>query len=93
MVDLHEVIHKHYYHPGFHGSFSIKDVLPVIVADLNYKDLSIREGSQAAVAFSDMTDPLTPAAKRRELKEGLLAYCERDTQAMVRLFQTLKEIS
>lgn len=93
MVDLHDVIHKHYYHPGFHGSFSIKQILPVIVAGLDYSDLSIREGSQAAVAFSDMTDPMTPAAKRRELKEGLLAYCERDTEAMVRLFQTLKEIS
>ena len=93
MVDLHQLIHEHYYHPGFHGSFSIKDVLPVLVNGLDYSQLSIREGSQAALAFSDMTNPSTPAAERETLRKGLLAYCERDTEAMLRLFLTLKETS
>jgi hypothetical protein len=93
MVDLHHIIHAHYYHPDFHGSFSIKNVLPVLVAGLDYSDLDIREGSQAAGAFAMMTDPNTPAADRRRLREGLLAYCRRDTEAMLRLFQTLKENS
>jgi predicted RecB family nuclease len=93
MVDLHHIIHAHYYHPDFHGSFSIKDVVPVLVAGLDYSDLDIREGSQAAGAFAVMTDPKTPAADRRKFREGLLAYCRRDTEAMLRLFQTLKENS
>jgi hypothetical protein len=93
MVDLHHIIHAHYYHPDFHGSFSIKDVLPVLVAGLDYSDLDIREGSQAAGAFAVMTDPKTPAADRTKFRDGLLAYCRRDTEAMLRLFQTLKENS
>ncbi|HKW51678.1 MAG TPA: DUF2779 domain-containing protein [Candidatus Eisenbacteria bacterium] len=93
MVDLHHLIHAHYYHPDFHGSFSIKDVLPVLVEGLDYSDLEIREGSQAAGAFAVMTDPKTPDWQRKKLREGLLAYCHRDTEAMLRLFQTLKENS
>ncbi|TMQ65221.1 MAG: DUF2779 domain-containing protein [Candidatus Eisenbacteria bacterium] len=93
MVDLHHLIHAHYYHPDFHGSFSIKAVLPVLVEGLDYSDLEIREGSQAAGAFAVMTDPKTPDWQRKKLREGLLAYCRRDTEAMLRLFQTLKENS
>jgi len=93
MVDLHHLIHEHYYHPGFHGSFSIKDVLPVLVEGLDYRDLSIREGSQAALAFSQMTAPSSAPAERERLRKALLAYCERDTEAMLRMFQTLKETS
>ena len=93
MVDLHDLIHDHYYHPDFRGSFSIKRVLPVLVQGLDYTDLVIREGSQAALAFSDMTDPQVPKRRREALRDSLLAYCRRDTWAMLRLFQTLKEVS
>jgi hypothetical protein len=92
MLDLHAVIQTHYYHPGFHGSFSIKQVLPVVVSDLSYDDLEIREGSQAALAFIEMTDPQAPPDTRARRRDALLAYCRLDTQAMVRLYQTLKEI-
>lgn len=91
ILDLHRVIHTHYYHPGFQGSFSIKQVLPVVVPDLSYEGLEIREGSQAALAFIDMTDPAQPPNVRARLREGLLHYCRRDTEAMVRLYQKLKE--
>ena len=93
ILDLHKVIHTHYYHPGFQGSFSIKQVLPVVVPELSYEGLEIREGSQAALAFIDMTDPSQPREHRQRLREGLLSYCRRDTEAMVRLYQTLKEIA
>jgi uncharacterized protein DUF2779 len=89
LVDLHRLILDGYYHPEFHGSFSIKNVLPVLVDGLGYDDLSIREGSQAALAFISMTDPEIPASARAELQDGLLAYCSRDTEAMLRLFQVL----
>ena len=89
LVDLHRLILDGYYHPEFHGSFSIKNVLPVLVNGLGYDDLEIREGSQAALAFISMTDPEVPASNRAGLREGLLAYCGRDTEAMLRLFQVL----
>jgi Domain of unknown function(DUF2779)/Domain of unknown function DUF83 len=93
MIDLHHLIHSNYYHPNFHGSFSIKDVLPALVAGLDYKDLAIQEGSQAALAFATMTHPETDAEERGSLRNALLAYCSRDTMAMLRLFQTLKGLS
>ncbi|HEX7078419.1 MAG TPA: DUF2779 domain-containing protein [Candidatus Eisenbacteria bacterium] len=93
IVDLHQLIHEHYYHPEFRGSFSIKDVLPVVVAGMGYGHLAIKDGSQAALAYVSMTDPSRPEEERRETREGLRAYCARDTEAMMRLFQTLKEVS
>jgi hypothetical protein len=92
ILDLHAVIQRHYYHPGFQGSFSIKQVLPVVVPGLSYEGLEIREGSQAALAFIQLTDPEAPGESRDRLRRGLLRYCGRDTEAMVHLYQTLKEI-
>ncbi len=91
MVDLLELIRTHYYHPEFHGSFSIKDVVPALIEDLAYSDLKIQEGSQASTAFIEMIDGDTPEERRRELQCALRAYCYRDTEAMVRLFQKLRE--
>jgi hypothetical protein len=93
IVDLHQLIHDHYYHPEFHGSFSIKDVAPVLLDGQGYGDLMIQEGSQAASAFGVMTDPSTAAGAREAIRRGLLAYCERDTESMVRLYQKLREVS
>ncbi len=91
IVDLLELIRSHYYHPDFKGSFSIKDVLPALIDDLDYDDLQIQEGSQAATAFIEMMDPETSRSRRLELEQALEAYCKRDTEAMVRLFQKLRE--
>jgi len=93
IVDLYKLIHEHYYHPAFKGSFSIKDVLPVVAGGEGYDALFIKDGSQAALAFIEMTDPEKPAARRTELRDGLLAYCRLDTEAMTRLFRTLREDS
>jgi len=90
MVDLHRLLQQHYYHPNLRGSFSIKDVIPVVVDGLGYDDLVIKDGSQASLAFCQMTDPGLPAAQRDQLRERLLAYCQRDTEATMRLFQALK---
>jgi len=91
MVDLLELIRAHYYHPDFKGSFSIKDVVPALIEDLAYTDLKIQEGSQASTAFIEMIDGDTSEERRRELQCALRAYCFRDTLAMVRLFQKLRE--
>jgi hypothetical protein len=91
VVDLLELIRSHYYHPKFRGSFSIKDVLPALIHDLTYDDLEIQEGGQAAVAFVEMIDPGTTAARKQNLEKALYLYCHRDTEAMVRLFQKLRE--
>ena len=90
MVDLLHLLHNYYYHPNFHGSFSIKDVLPVLVPALSYDDLFIREGSQAALAFIELTDPQTDTEERAVLDDALIAYCARDTMALLRMYQVLR---
>ena len=89
IVDLHRLVKGYYYHPEMHGSFSIKAVLPVMVPDLDYGDLEIGEGRAAAAAFSRSISPDTPGDERMRIRESLLAYCKRDTEAMVRVYAAL----
>ena len=89
IIDLLQVIRGDYYHPDFHGSFSIKSVLPALVPDLAYDDLEIPEGLAAAAAFARLIAGDTPESDKTEIREALLAYCERDTEAMARVFEAL----
>jgi len=77
------------YHPGFHGSYSVKAVLPAVVPELGYDDLEIQEGGHASVAFARMISPETEESERARLGQALLDYCRRDTEAMVRVFDAL----
>ena len=61
-----------------------------LVPGLDYSDLQIRDGDQASTAYAEMVQQDTPTDRRRQLRESLLAYCKRDTEAMVRLFNTLR---
>jgi len=90
LVDLHKLIRDNCYHPEFHGSFSIKSVLPALVPDLDYSDLEVSDGMQAQAAYMDMVQQETPAHRKSQLRRSLLAYCKRDTEAEVRLFEVLK---
>ena len=92
IVDLLEFVRKHCYHPDFHGSFSIKSVLPALVSDLDYADLEINDGGLASVAYAEIINSETPDDRRNQLRENLLAYCRRDTEAEVRLFEVLTGI-
>lgn len=74
-----------------HGSFSLKAVLPALVPDLGYDDLEIADGVQASIAYEEMACPNTSPDRRDLLRASLLSYCERDTEAMVRLFETLRQ--
>ena len=89
LFDLHPVIKRHVYDEAFHGSFSIKKVLPAIVPHLCYDDLEIGEGSLASLAYEEMRKTSTPADRTAELRCNLLAYCRRDTEAMLELFKVL----
>ena len=89
--DLYPVIKEHYYHPDFQGSYSIKSVLPVMVPELSYRDLLIQEGAQAASEYYRMVFIEEDWIEQARIKEALLQYCARDTMAMVRLRQALKE--
>ena len=93
IVDLLKLVRKYCYHPLFHGSFSIKSVLPALVPGFDYNDLAINDGMMASIAYAEMRRPETVPERRDFLKEGLLSYCKRDTEAEVQLYQMLKKRS
>jgi predicted RecB family nuclease len=89
--DLLPVIQRHYYHPAFNGSYSIKSVLPAMVPSLGYGDLVIQEGGQASAEYYRMVFVETDWVERASIRESLLRYCAMDTLAMVELRRALKE--
>ncbi len=82
-MNLQKVVSNHYYHPEFHGSYSAKAVLPAVAPDSGYGDLNIQDGELASVKYIESLDPLMPREQRERVRSDLLAYCERDTWAMV----------
>jgi hypothetical protein len=56
---------------------------------MGYSDLEIQDGSNASVAYAQMIAPDTEKPDRERIRGALLDYCERDTQAIVRLLQVL----
>lgn len=84
MVDLLPLAREHYYHRDMRGSWSIKAVLPTIAPELAYDDLTVADGGMASLAFARFMEAKT-TGERRTLRQNLLAYCRRDTLAMVRL--------
>ena len=90
IVDLLPLVREHCYHPDFHGSFSLKAVLPALVPGLGYDDLAITDGQVASLAYAEMIHPATTEERRRQVRTDLLSYCGRDTEAMVRLVEVLR---
>jgi hypothetical protein len=95
LVDPLPVIRNHVYDPEFRGSFSLKNVLPALLPDLGYDDLEIAEGQSASTYLGRLLfRPETiPEEEREPLRQSLLAYCERDTLATLRLLQKLREMA
>jgi predicted RecB family nuclease len=95
LVDLHPVIRDHVYHPDFLGSFSLKYVLHPLVPQLTYSDLVIVDGLVASVEIARLlfVAHKIPPAERDRVRQDLLNYCERDTWAMVKLLERLRELA
>jgi hypothetical protein len=70
------------------GSYSIKEVLPALVPDLSYKDLTVSDGTMAMRGYHEMCKTDDPE-KIAELRHGLLEYCRLDTLAMVKILNKL----
>lgn len=85
LVDLYPIVRNNIYHPEFHGSTSIKSVLPALVSGFDYSDLAIQDGGTASSAFLELVSPHTPFQRRLEISRNLELYCERDAEAMVHL--------
>ena len=86
------VLRKHYEHPDFCGSKSLKAVLPVLVPSLSYKTLDIQEGGDAPAVWNMMLSANSETEKQ-EWNRRLRAYCKLDTLAMVEIHKVLQEKS
>ena len=80
---LYKMLKRHYFHPVFHGSFSLKSVLPTLVHTMDYRMLNIQEGSLASLAYLRMIDAGTSAFEKERIRKDLLEYCGNDTLGMV----------
>ncbi len=78
----------HFWLPAMGGSFSIKSVAPALAPELAYDDLDLRDGLAASLAFERLLAGVDPQ-QASSLAAALLAYCERDTLAMVRVLQAI----
>ena len=89
IFDLHPLVRDGLIYPKFLGKSSLK-LVPLIVPGFDYKDLVINNGEDALGAMNLMmrgviADDIIPA-----LRENLLRYCERDTEATVRILEVLR---
>ena len=85
---------RKYYTKEMHGSASIKAVLPALYPDdpeLDYHNLPVvHNGGEASEAFLNLKNK--SKKEQKEIRHGLLVYCELDTLAMVKLWEKFKEI-
>ena len=94
LVDLLPIVTSFVYHPGFGGSFSLKDVVPALVPEVRYRGMEISEGRTASNELMRLLfDSRLDLQECSVIREALLGYCKQDTWAMVRLFQRLEELA
>jgi len=92
VVDLLTIVRRCYYHADLLGSFSLKQVVPVLVPDCSYGDLAIQDGSIASLEHLRMIAQADPQERQR-IRTDLLDYCKRDTWAMVRVWEELGKLA
>ncbi len=91
LADLLPVVRGAVYFPDFSFSNSIKAVAPALSLGFGYDDLEdIANGTEASAAFAQMASgAIADPAEVARLRQALLAYCERDTLAMVHVHRAL----
>jgi len=79
---------KWYYKKEMKGSHSIKNVLPAMLDNLSYDNLTIKEGGMASHTFAQMMSG-TFKGNSENTRKDLLKYCKLDTLAMVEIINKL----
>ena len=93
IYDLGDCINYGFYlHPKFKGSWSLKNVLPVMVPELSYEEMEIGKGDQAMTAWWAMVNGSLSDEEAEKTKTALLEYCKLDTWAMVKIWEKLYQL-
>ncbi len=77
----------------FHGSASIKKVLPVLCPELSYDDMEIAEGATAMTRWWEVVHGNASEEQKDQVRKNLLKYCRLDTLAMVEIWKRLKSVN
>ena len=95
LLDLLPIVRGAVYFPEFRFSNSIKAVAPALASGFGYGDLGdIADGASASAAFLQLASGrIMDLEQTRQLRAALLAYCERDTLAMVVVLRALTELA
>jgi len=93
IYDLMEIFRRmEYLHDDFKGSYSIKNVLPVMCPELSYDKLEVTNGAAAVVEYENLIFGNVPEDVKDVKINALLEYCKLDTWAMVRIYQELRKL-
>jgi hypothetical protein len=95
LADLLPIVRGAIYHSDFQFSNSIKKVAPALCPGFGYDDLDgIADGSAAAAAFAQLASGfISDIAEVDRLRAAFLAYCKRDTLAMVEVHRALMDLA
>jgi len=93
IYDLETIFKKQYHvHKDYYGSTSIKYVLPVLVPEVKYDELVIREGGTAAQKWNEMITGNISQDEKDDIAKHLKTYCKLDTYAMYVIWKKLYEL-
>jgi hypothetical protein len=81
-----------YVDKAFHGSASIKNVLPVLVPELSYKVLGIQQGGSAQRLWMEAVLDGKRDSEKEKILSDLVEYCGLDTMAMVKIWESLTRL-
>ena len=88
--DVAEPFKKGWYmHPAFHGSWSLKAVLPTVVPGMTYQDLEVAQGGEASALWLKAMRGETTGEELEKLKKALMVYCGQDTLGTVKILEFL----
>lgn len=89
MFDLMSIFKEDYIDYRFHGSASIKKVLPVLCPQFSYDNLEVQDGTMALDTWGRMVTESNSTIDIEQTKLNLLEYCKLDTLAMVEIYNKL----
>lgn len=78
-----------YVHPDFHGSASLKAVLPVLCPELSYENLEISNGEEAMITWYWLQTTTLSDEEHEHTINAMREYCKLDTYAMVAILEKL----
>lgn len=82
-----------YVDKDFHGSHSLKKVLPVLVPSCSYSELDIQSGDKAAMLYEQWLNGEFTQEQWLKIRNDLILYCGMDTKAMQEILKVLQGVA